>query len=58
MAIKKTMNKPEIAKFHKLLKAEVSNKEIQSIFKNIDPKTLAKFTPDAIAKAKAAQTKK
>ena len=48
---KKTMNKPQIAKFHKLLKSEVSNKDIAAILK-VEPGTLAKFTPEAFAKLK------
>ncbi len=43
--MKKTMNKPDIAKFHKLLAEDVSLKKIsEGLGVTID--TLKKFTPD------------
>ena len=51
------MNKANVAKFHKLLKADVPKKEIAAILK-VDPKTLAKFTPEAFEAAKKAKEPK
>ena len=52
--MKTTMNSRDIAKFHKYLKADVSMEKCVKAL-GVDKKTLAKFTPDVIAKVKASQ---
>jgi hypothetical protein len=49
--MKDTMNNRDIAKFHKLLDAEVSMKKCSDSL-GVSVKALNKFTPDAIKKAK------
>lgn len=49
--MKSTMNSRDIAKFHKLLAAEVSSNEIVKIL-GIEVETLKKFTPEKVKAAK------
>lgn len=51
--MKNTMNKSDIARFHKLLADEVKPSECSKILK-VSPATLKKFTPEAVKKAKEA----
>lgn len=50
MAIKETMNKRDIVRFHKLLEDNISLKEISKMLL-ITPKTLEKFSPELVKKA-------
>ena len=52
MAMKDTMNSRDIAKYHKLLDEDVSEKKI-SDYLQVSVATLKRFTPEAIKKAKA-----
>jgi len=55
--MKSTMNKRDIAKFHKMLEAEVSVDKISKALK-VDKDTLKKFAPAKAAAAKAAPADK
>ena len=54
--MKNTMNSRNIAKYHKLLDAEVSLKKI-SAFLKVSEATLKKFTPEKVAAAKGLVSK-
>ena len=54
--MKNTMNKRDIAKFHKYLKEEIPIDKISKGM-GINKKVLAKFTPEAVVKAKAQHAK-
>lgn len=54
--MKNTMNKREIAKFHKYLEEEIPMEKISKGM-GIDKKTLAKFTPEAVKKVKEQHAK-
>ena len=55
--MKETMNSRDISKFHKYLEQEISMEKCSKAL-GVSKKTLNKFTPDAIAKAKAKQAEK
>ncbi len=55
--MKNTMNSRNIAKFHKLLKADVKPAEISMQLK-VEVNTLKMFTPEAIKKAKSGKAEK
>ncbi len=55
--MKNTMNSRNIAKFHKLLKADMKPAEISRQLK-VEVDTLKLFTPEALKKAKAAKVEK
>jgi len=51
MAIKNTMNKRDVARYHKMLADDISIKEISKAML-ISEKTLRIFTPEAVDKIK------
>jgi len=51
MGIKETMNKRDVARYHKMLADDVSIKEISKVML-ISEKTLRRFTPEVVAKVK------